>query len=315
MANDTPPVLSGERTNFPLEVYARAANGQFLPRLEMAHAMLRSINYNIQLNISNPDPTPVLEALRALPKQIRRQDLMTSYDSIINLYGHYLHLGDNDLLKRVLMLCAEETPKFEAGLREELGEIDPSKYTHHFERDKLQPVSDLCNAYFGLLTLNLHAMAVLYPDRSTGGDVITGHLNRAISILREKLRSTLRPNDRVSGSLLLEAFSNPDSDDFDRYLRYEARSDSFRGVQRLVYEAGFNDQYSATITFDKPRVAREYRQLADFLITLIARFEELLTAISNSRPCSGHGSGSSTPDLVTSNMNDLALEDPKSPGS
>ena len=98
MANDTPPVLSGERTNFPLEVYARAANGQFLPRLEMAHAMLRSINYNIQLNISNPDPTPVLEALRALPKQIRRQDLMTSYDSIINLYGHYLHLGDNDLL-------------------------------------------------------------------------------------------------------------------------------------------------------------------------------------------------------------------------
>lgn len=291
MADDTLSVISGERPKSLLEVYTRAANGQFLPRIEMAQAMLRTINYNIQINVSNPDPTPVLDALRTLPKQIRRQDLMTRYDAIIDFYGHYLHLEDDAFLKQVFMLCAEDASKFEAGLKDELDGIDPSEYTRHFATDKLQPLSSLCNAYFGLLTLNLHAMTVLYPDRPAGGDVIAGHLKRTIDSLREKLRSTLRPNNRVKGSLLLEAFSNPDSDHFERYLRYEARNDSFQGIQRLIHQANCNDRYSSSISFDKPNVAKKYGELADVLITLIDRFDALLTAISNNQSNSSHGSG------------------------
>ncbi|KPY89091.1 hypothetical protein RA263_08485 [Pseudomonas syringae pv. tagetis] len=292
MANDIPSTGDGGCSTGELEIYSRSPNGQFLPRLDYAKNLLRSIRVtNVQINVSNPDPTPIIDALKALPRQMLQKELSTRYHSIVDLYSHYLHLQDDGFLKEVFTLCAIDAPKFESGLSDELAAIDLKSYTHNFELQQLQPLSSLCNAYLGLLTYNFHAMTVLYPDLAKGEDVIQGHVERAIESLRGKLRQTLRPNDRIKGSLLLEAFSETNSDRFGRYLQYEDRSDSYRGIQLLVAQANINESWKSEVCFEKPSVNDDHRKLADKLIELIDSFKAMLTAKQNYRSSGGGGTG------------------------
>lgn len=292
MTNNIPTTGDGRRSSGQPEIYGRSPNGQFLPRLAFANNLLGSIKVtNVQINVSNLDPTPIIDALKVLPRQMQQKELSTRYHSIVDLYSHYLQLEDDDLLKEVFKLCVVDAPKFESGLNDVISSINLSSYTRNFERETLQPLSSLCHAYLGLLTFNFHAVTTLYPDRAKGEDVIQGHVERAIESLREKLRQTLRPNDRVSDSLLLEAFSETDSDSFGRYLQYEARSDSYRGIQLLIAEANMNEHWKSQVFFEKPKVNDNYRKLADTLIDLIDSFNALLSAKKNYRPSSGGHAG------------------------
>ncbi|WP_122435429.1 hypothetical protein [Pseudomonas viridiflava] len=290
MANDTFAPIDGQRSGDRLEIYGRSPSGQFLPRLDFAQKLLRNINvYNVQINIASPDPTPIIEALRALPGQMQQKALLTHYDAIVGFYGHYLHLEDDEYLKKVFMLCAEHASKFESGLKDELAAIDPNQYSRHFEREKLEPLSSLCHVYLGLLTFNFHAMTILHPDRAVGEPVIQGLLDRVIGMLRWKLRETLRPGNRLRGSLLLETFNHPDSDRFERYLQYEDRDNSVRGVQRLIASVDDKKEWMDEVSFDRPKTPKDFGKLADKLIELIDKFESLLAAKANYRPTANGG--------------------------
>ena len=88
MVTDIAATEGSERTAAPLEVYGRAANGQFLPRLALANNLLKSVNVgitNIQVNISKPpDLTPVFDALRALPQLLQNKVLQKNYRAVLN---------------------------------------------------------------------------------------------------------------------------------------------------------------------------------------------------------------------------------------
>lgn len=171
MATDITPTGGCERAAALLEVYGRAANGQFLPRLALANNLLKSVNVgitNIQVNVASPpDLTPVFDALRALPQLLQDKTLQKNYRAVLNHYENYLHHGDELYLKDVLLRCATEVPDFESALEETLKALAPDPYDYRFAPKKLEPLKSLCNSYLGMLAYNFHAVAIYHPDTAT----------------------------------------------------------------------------------------------------------------------------------------------------
>lgn len=287
MAKDITATGGNERAIVPLEVYGRAPNGQFLPRLALANDLLKSVNVeitNIQVNVAmQPDLTPVFDALRALPQQLQDKALQKNYRAVLNHYEHYLHHGDEIYLKDVLLRCTTEVPDFESALEETLKALAPDKYEYRFFENILKPLKSLCNSYLGMLAYNFHAVTICHPDTATDETAIQGFIERAIGMLKEKLGETLQPRNTYEGSLYLEAFHEVDSDRFERYREYAGRSVDSQAIRKFVAAANMDPQYSETVSLNKPRVDASFRQTADTLIELIDRFRELLEAKKNYR--------------------------------
>ena len=277
-----------ERAAAPLEVYGRAANGQFLPRLALANNLLKSVNVgitNIQVNVASPpDLTPVFDALRALPQLLQDKTLQKNYRAVLNHYENYLHHGDELYLKDVLLRCATEVPDFEFALEETLKALAPDPYDYRFTPKKLEPLKSLCNSYLGMLAYNFHAVTIYHPDTATDETAIQGFIERAIDMLRDKLGEILLPGNVYEGSLYLEAFHEVDSDRFERYREYDGRSVASQNIRKFVAAANMNDEFSRTVSLGKPRVDGSFRQTADTLIELIDKFRALLRAKKNYRP-------------------------------
>lgn len=288
MATDTITEEGSERLAAPLEVYGRAANGRYLPRLALANQLLKCVNVevtNIQFHAGRPlDLTPVFEALRALPLQLQHHALLTSYKGVLTLYESYLHHGDELYLKDVLLNCAKEVPGFDSVLDETLQALVPDPYDYRFQQKQLEPLISLCNSYLGMLAYNFHAVTIYHPATAANEPVIQGFINRAIMLLKKKLGETLRPNGAIKGSLYLEAFHEVDTDRFERYLAYDDRDDSSRSVRRFVASANSNESWEDEVRLAKPRVDNSYRWLADTLIELIDRFQALNTAKNSFDP-------------------------------
>lgn len=287
MATDIPAPEDSEGAAAPLEVYARADNGQFLPRLTRAGLLLKSVNVeitNIQFNVARPDLTPVFDLLRALPHQLQHKALLKSYKGALNLYENYLEHGDDLYLKEVLLRCASEVPDFESGLENALEAVVPDQYDFRFANGQLEPLKSLCNSYLGMLAYHFHAVTIHHPDTAAKESTIQGFIDRAIGMLKKKLRETLMPGNTIDGSLYLEAFHEVDSDRFERYLAYDDRAVSSQDIRKFVAFANRNGKRDNEIRLDKPKVGSNVRMLADTLIELIDRFETLLTAKNSFRP-------------------------------
>lgn len=295
MATDITATGGNERAAAPLEVYGRAANGQFLPRIALANNLLKSVNIgitNIQVNVARPpDLTPVFDALRALPQLLQDKALQKNYRAVLNHYENYLHHGDELYLKDVLVRCATEMPDFESALGETLKALAPDKYEYRFTQTKLEPLKSLCNSYLGMLAYNFHAVTIYHPDTAADETVIQGFIERAIDMLSLKLREILMPENSYEGSLYLEAFHEVDSDRFERYRAYDGRSVASQDIRKFVAAANTNNKYSRTISLDKPSVDGSFRQTADTLIELIDRFHALLCAKKNYHPQTNGESG------------------------
>lgn len=288
MATDVTATGGSESAKAPLEVYGRAANGQFLPRLALAKSLLKSVSVeitNIQVNVARaPNLTPVFDALRALPQLLQDKALQKAYKAVLNHYENYLQHGDELYLKDVLLRCTTEVPEFESALEELLKALAPDPYDYRFAQNKLRPLTSLCDTYLGMLAYNFHAVTIHHPDTATGETVIQGFIERAIDKLSEKLGEILLPNNSYEDSLYLEAFHEVDSDRFERYRDYDGRGVTSQDIRRFVAAANMNDEYSRKVSLNKPRVDVSYRQTADTLIELIDRFNALLRAKKNYRP-------------------------------
>lgn len=287
MATDVISTGGSESARAPLEVYGRAANGQFLPRLALANNLLKSLNVeitSIQVNVARPpDLTPVFDALRALPQLLQDKGLQKTYKAVLNHYENYLQHGDELYLKDVLLRCTTEVPEFESALEEMLKVLVPDPYDYLYAQKKLEPVKSLCNSYLGMLAYNFHAVTIHHPNTATGETVIQGFIERAIGKLREKLGEILRPNNSYEGSLYLEAFHEVASDRFERYRAYDGRGVASHDIRKFVAVANTNNEYSRTVSLEKPQVDASFRQTADALIELIDRFDTLLRAKKNYR--------------------------------
>ncbi|WP_339493089.1 hypothetical protein [Pseudomonas sp. EA_15y_Pfl2_R67] len=289
MATDITATGDSKRATAPLEIYQRAANGQYLPRLALADHLLKSVNVavtNIQVNVERPtDLAPVFGALRALPQHLQHKGLLKSYRAVLNHYENYLHHGGELYLDDVLKRCATEVPEFESALEEVLeGMALPGPFDFEFEANCLKPLISLCNSYLAMLAYNFHAVTIRHPNTAATEEIIEGFIERAIDLLKKELGGTLMPGGEIQDSLYLEAFHELDTDRFERYLTYDGKSDSSQNIRKFVALANRNNKRDDEVRLAKPRVNSNVRLLADTLIDLIERFEALLAAKKNFAP-------------------------------
>lgn len=293
MSRKTPHRIDGQTLNAKTELVNRSPTGEYLPRLGFAEDFLCQISIvNVQNDIFHLDPTPVVKELKALPQTLRKQKLQPLYDAIINHYSHFKHLGRLDSVNSIFELATLHAPEFEVALQEELDSIHPEPYARirTFSEEVLRPLENLADVYLGLLTLFFEATAILYPENAATEKVIENHILDALRILREKFRETITPRDRIQGSLLLQAFCQPDTDQFDRYLRYDERTYSVRGIQEVIVKYANEKLSSDTVVLTVPTGNERHRLLAEKLIELIDKFQALLKAKQDYHPQSDdHG--------------------------
>lgn len=286
MSRKKPQHISGQTLNAKTELVNRSPTGEYLPRLGFAEDFLCQISIvNVQSNLYRLDPTPILNELKALPQTLRKQKLVPFYTAVVNHYSHFKRLSRLDSVNSIFELATLNSPEFEFALQEELDSIDPEPYAniHTFTKEVLSPLENLVDVYLGLLTLFFEATAILFPEGAATEDVIENHINDALRLLRKKLQQTVAPGNCIQGSLLLQSFCQPDSNHFDRYLRYEGRAYSVQGVQELVKYAN-ETRSSGTVTITVPTGLERHRLLADKLIELIDKFQALLKAKQGYQP-------------------------------